>query len=206
MRTRIWDSDGMVRLKYHSHLRGQHRSYRSIKQLILDSSLSWVMTIATISIALILQFLVRVGQDIQVRALPILAISPRLIESSCDGQSNCRTSWDIVCSCALVIFSCTWVALHPNIPSPDDTSWDITFRRAVLMLALIIAPELAVALSLRQWIAARTLAKKFKESGVVSHFCLLNCKSVVNYPLYFTRLDKSSRILWRYGRLLAIWR
>ncbi|KAI9451581.1 hypothetical protein F5148DRAFT_1370556 [Russula earlei] len=53
---------------------------------------------------------------------------------SCDGPDGCRSLWHIIWSCAVTILLCTWVSVHPNIPSPDETWPRVTLRRIGLML------------------------------------------------------------------------
>jgi len=61
------------------------------------------------------------------RASPVGLLSPPLFShdqrqapSSCDDPDGCRSLRDIIWSCVLTMSLCTWVAVHPNIPSPDD--------------------------------------------------------------------------------------
>ena len=55
----------------------------------------------------------------------------------------------------MTIFSCTWIALHPNIPGPDDSSLEIAFRGVKLMVIALIAPELVVQWAMRQWLVSQ---------------------------------------------------
>ncbi|ETW84774.1 hypothetical protein HETIRDRAFT_473500 [Heterobasidion irregulare TC 32-1] len=98
------------------------------------------------------------------RALPIPSTSAPF-PSSCNNVHNCRTLWDIVTSCMATVFSCTWVAIHPNIPAIDDKWWTISFRRAKLMVLALIAPELVILWAMRQWYVARDLAKRYQGRG-----------------------------------------
>ena len=41
-----------------------------------------------------------------------------LAKNHCNDLTHCRTIWSIVWSCLVTIFSCTWVAVHPNVPCP----------------------------------------------------------------------------------------
>ncbi|KDQ55318.1 hypothetical protein JAAARDRAFT_195720 [Jaapia argillacea MUCL 33604] len=74
-----------------------------------------------------------------------------------------RTTWGIVSSCLTTVFSCTWVAIHPNIPGPDETSIEIAFSRVGLMLMALIAPELVIVWAMKQWFGARRIAKDHSE-------------------------------------------
>jgi hypothetical protein len=81
------------------------------------------------------------------RAYPVGLQSPpipsldQLHSASCDDPNNFRLLWDIIHSCALTIFLCTWVSVHPNILSPDEGWPRVTLRRMGLMLATLIVPE-----------------------------------------------------------------
>lgn len=106
-----------------------------------------------------------------VQAFP-LPIGPRQLEhvaadsssSSCDN-SNCRTIWNIIWSCLLTIFACTWVSVHPNIPHPDKSGYTMAFlRRLQFMILALITPELVIVWAMRQLLVARNLAKMNYES------------------------------------------
>ena len=93
--------------------------------------------------------------------IPTLDISD--CPSSC--SSNTRTSWDIILSCALTLFACTWTAVHPNIPGIEEGIIAVTSRRLFLMLMALIAPELMITWSAGQFFSARDAAEKFKSLG-----------------------------------------
>ncbi|KAH9959089.1 hypothetical protein BC827DRAFT_1135304 [Russula dissimulans] len=95
---------------------------------------------------------------------PVLSLD-QLHSASCNDLNNCRSLWDIIRSCALTIFLCIWVSVHPNIPSPDEGWPRVTIRRVGLMLATLIVPEAMIAWALRQRLAARQLAKEYKGEG-----------------------------------------
>lgn len=80
----------------------------------------------------------------------------------CSDLGHCRSVLDIIWSCLGTIFACTWVAIHPNIPTPSHGSIS---RRAKTFVFALIAPELIVLWAFRQWMASRRLARKYKEFG-----------------------------------------
>ncbi|TDL14701.1 hypothetical protein BD410DRAFT_902936 [Rickenella mellea] len=94
-----------------------------------------------------------------VQALPVTVA--RRATSSCDDLSNCRTSSHIIWSCLATIFSCTWFAIHPNIPAPYESSLEVGLRRFGVFVMALIAPELVIMWAMKQWIASRRLAKKY---------------------------------------------
>jgi hypothetical protein len=98
------------------------------------------------------------------RAYPVgLQLPPVQLQSpSCNDPNNSRSLWDIIRSCALTIFLCTWVSMHPNIPGPDEGWPRVTMRRVGLMLATLVVPEAIIAWALRQRFAAGKLAEKYK--------------------------------------------
>ena len=88
-------------------------------------------------------------------------------ESSPDliALHRCRTKEDIIKSCLVTIFACTWVALHPNIPAPEEGWLKVTGRRVGVMIMALIAPEVVIVWALRQHIVARELMES-KHKGV----------------------------------------
>ncbi|KAG1778928.1 hypothetical protein EV702DRAFT_1044336 [Suillus placidus] len=76
--------------------------------------------------------------------------------------------WTIVSSCILTLFACIYSAIHPNIPSPEDSPNCILRRRLGIMIMALIAPELIVTWAMRQWFCARRVTRHLKESGYPS--------------------------------------
>ena len=110
-------------------------------------------------IALIIHFLAnRNAQALPIRADQTIDQSAAL----CSDIHNCRTIWNIIWSCLVTIFGCTWVAVHPNIPNAEEKWFMAGLRRLKLMVMAVIAPEMVILWALRQWLAARKLAKKYK--------------------------------------------
>jgi hypothetical protein len=92
---------------------------------------------------------------------PVLSLY-QLHSATCNDPNNSRSLWDIIRSCALTIFLCTWVSVHPNIPGPDEGWPRVTIRRVGLMLATLFVPEAIIAWALRQRLAAGKLAEDYK--------------------------------------------
>ncbi|KAG6905872.1 hypothetical protein DXG01_017179 [Tephrocybe rancida] len=78
--------------------------------------------------------------------------------SSCNDRSISGIIW----SCLTTIFACTWIAIHPNIPQHGERP---IVRRLKIFVTAIIAPELIILWSLRQWFASRRLARELKDYG-----------------------------------------
>ncbi|KAF5339478.1 hypothetical protein D9758_015326 [Tetrapyrgos nigripes] len=80
---------------------------------------------------------------------------------------NCddiRTTKDIVTSCLTVIILCTWTSVHPNVPNLCRSEHPalVFLDRAKIFFVAFVAPELMVLWSIRQWVAARRMAKRYK--------------------------------------------
>ena len=82
--------------------------------------------------------------------------------SVCICPADQRSIWDIIWSCLATIFACSWVSVHPNIPSPNESRWRIFLRRLELMFWAVIGPEMIITWALRQWLGARELEKDYK--------------------------------------------
>ncbi|KAF9063170.1 hypothetical protein BDP27DRAFT_1232520 [Rhodocollybia butyracea] len=76
-------------------------------------------------------------------------------------QSILQIFW----SCASTLIACTWVSIHPNIPGPKDKWRNVLGEKILLMLVALIAPELIMFWAIRDWQAARTLARRFETKG-----------------------------------------
>ncbi|KIK51329.1 hypothetical protein GYMLUDRAFT_181605 [Collybiopsis luxurians FD-317 M1] len=97
-----------------------------------------------------------------------------VIRDACNNNCQSRSLYQIVWSCVGVLIACTWVAVHPNVPSPRDGFWRILGRKFWLMVVALIAPEVVVLWAARQWFSARKLVKRktieHKDKGwTVSH-------------------------------------
>ena len=105
-------------------------------------------------------------------AYPIPPISSRSLEpNSCSDLSHCRTIGNIIWSCVVTIFSCTWVAVHPDIPCPKKREGKNRFQRWIwnpilsftehrlpLFVCALLVPEYILAWAIRQYLRARDIA------------------------------------------------
>ncbi|KIK64250.1 hypothetical protein GYMLUDRAFT_161867 [Collybiopsis luxurians FD-317 M1] len=55
-----------------------------------------------------------------------------------------RSTSEIVWSCVTTIFACTWVAVHPNVPSINASDRELFRRRVKILAVALIAPEFAI--------------------------------------------------------------
>ena len=95
------------------------------------------------------------------------ANGPSQSAAGAGSDQDMRSVLDIIWSCLATIFACTWVSIHPNIPHPDATEWQIRKHRATLMFWALIAPELIVLWAMRQWIGARDCVERLKRKIIL---------------------------------------
>ena len=121
---------------------------------------------------LFLLFLYYLLQGPSTNTGPILTIEHRsLMGNHCNDLAHCRTIWN-VWSCLVTIFSCTWVAVHPNVPCPkkrEANGWieryiqnpllSFVEHRLPLFICALLVPEYVLAWSIRQFFVAREIAK-----------------------------------------------
>lgn len=81
------------------------------------------------------------------------------------GSPNGRGTFDILWSCLFTIFLCTWTVLHLNIPSKDETYYDLQRRKARWMVQAIMAPEFVLVFATGQKVDARNSVQFFKDIG-----------------------------------------
>ena len=109
---------------------------------------------------------------LSIRASPIPPMTSRSLESnSCSDLSHCRTIWNIIWSCIITIFLCTWVAVHPNVPCPEKREEENRFQRWIwnpllsfvehrlpLFVCALLVPEYVLAWAIRQYLSAQKIA------------------------------------------------
>ncbi|KAF4600347.1 hypothetical protein EYR38_004972 [Pleurotus pulmonarius] len=74
-----------------------------------------------------------------------------------------RSVYEIVWSCVAVVFACTWVAIHPNVPPKHirTSRWRRLRRRVCLMIWALLVPELMVMWAVGQWSSADIVSREF---------------------------------------------
>ena len=111
---------------------------------------------------------------LSIRASPIPPIISRSLEpNSCNDLAHCRSIWNIIWSCTVTIFSCTWVAVHPNVPCPKKREGKNCFQRWIwnpilsfaehrlpLFICALLVPEYVLAWAIRQYLRARKIANE----------------------------------------------
>ena len=131
----------------------------------------------TLSLAmLILFFLYYLLEGPYIDAGPVPTIENRSsARDHCTDLAHCRTIWNIVWSCLVTIFSCTWVAVHPNVPCPrkrEANGWierclwnpllSFAEHRLPLFACALLVPEYMLAWAIRQFLRAWKIAKENK--------------------------------------------
>jgi len=89
-----------------------------------------------------------------------------------DADSNTadlcpRKELEIIWGCIATILASSWVAVHPNLPHPDDSKVKKNLRRIELMFWAIITPELIIYWAMRQWHGAWWMETEF--AGTNNH-------------------------------------
>ena len=95
---------------------------------------------------------------------------------------HCRSMLNIIWSCPITIFSCTWVAVHPNIPCPGkrDPKAKICFQGQIrnpllsfaehpLFICASLVPEYMLAWAIRQYMSARKIAHDNEGESDITH-------------------------------------
>ena len=111
------------------------------------------------------------GPSIDVGPIPTIE-NCSLAGNHCNDLAYCRTIWNIVWSCLVTIFSCTWVAVHPNVPCPkrrEPNGWIGRYIRNPLLsfvehhlplfICALLVPEDVLAWAIRQFLRACKIAK-----------------------------------------------
>ena len=134
-------------------------------------------------------------------------ISPSLFARSVD-KFGTRSLWNIIWSCLSTIFTCSWIAVHPNIPAPKDSQWAVFCRRVAIMGHVLIAPEMVIAWAARQHFGAKHFAKKHQNRGwtmthgffiIMGGFTLHDKKGTalrILEPVELERLSEAGEIEW----------
>jgi hypothetical protein len=95
-------------------------------------------------------------------AIPLPLPTQALGIRAADESEN-RTMFDIILGCASTTFICTWVSVHPNVPprTTEEYGWKSLLRRLRLMFWALVAPELVLAWSAKQWYVAGKVANTY---------------------------------------------
>ncbi|KAF9035596.1 hypothetical protein BJ165DRAFT_1615453 [Panaeolus papilionaceus] len=83
--------------------------------------------------------------------LPYLLLDPR----DAGGAGCDRSLWSIIWGCILTLFACTWVAIHPDVPSPEYSGSTVVAPKIGMMLSMLLMPELVIATALGEYMYAK---------------------------------------------------
>lgn len=77
---------------------------------------------------------------------------------------NSRTTLDVLWSCLVTIFACTWTVLHLNPPAPNDGELLMFLRKLQFFAIGIIAPEAIVLCAATDKYLAKEAGENFQQS------------------------------------------
>ena len=81
------------------------------------------------------------------------------------AQPDGRGTLDIIWSCVITMFLCSWSVLCMNMPGPKESRIQILWRKLSLTALGVLCPELIFELALGQWFSARQSIIDFNASG-----------------------------------------
>lgn len=137
-------------------------------------------------IATMLVFLLLLCQSFAqggVNALPVPVVN-EYVSSTCYDIRYCRTIWNIVWSCLVTIFSCTWVVVHRNIPGPNSRLYTIALERGEITLCALVAPEYILTWAIRQWLVAGQIKDEMEKIRIARE-----CKKIERGQMVCKRDD-----------------
>ena len=129
------------------------------------------------------------------------------------SSASGRTIWDIIWSSLTTIFTCTWVACHPNIPGLDEIRpMERKARRIKVFLVALLAPEVIVLWAMRQFFAAWEMRDRIRQffededteeeesTGAAFHLLFIRAISIFFTQTRFKK-DNDTRIFYTHGGL-----
>lgn len=102
------------------------------------------------------------------------------------GQPNTRGTLDILQTCVLTIFVCTYTILCLNVPAPNESAWILTGRKLFWMGLSIADPEFVLSYASGQWGTAQDSVKAFQDLGypqwTLRHGCFVDMGGFLLVP------------------------
>ena len=152
----------------------QHLSNVLMRFLIKGVALAVPSSLSLTMLFLVFIYYLVQGASESIDANPIPSLDKLSLESNhCTDLTHCRAVYNIIWSCLITIFSCTWVAIHPNIPClkrREANSWveryirnpllSFAEHRLPLFICALLVPEYVLAWAIRQFLSAREIAKE----------------------------------------------
>ncbi|KAH8594340.1 hypothetical protein B0O99DRAFT_652886 [Bisporella sp. PMI_857] len=87
------------------------------------------------------------------------------------SSSPTRGTVDIIWTCTITMFLCSWSVQCMQIPGKEDSRFDIIWRRCWLTALCALGPEFTFQLALGEWASARQSVNDFHASGL-SHWSM----------------------------------
>ncbi|KAI1374029.1 hypothetical protein F4677DRAFT_428000 [Hypoxylon crocopeplum] len=100
-----------------------------------------------------------------VLTVDILTTSPNGRVYGWVDQPTLRGTWDIIWTCLVTIFICTYTLLCLNVSALTDSLFVNIRRRVVWMALAVIGPEIVLTYAVGQWSRARHSVEAFHGSG-----------------------------------------
>ncbi|KAI0817309.1 hypothetical protein GGR55DRAFT_684988 [Xylaria sp. FL0064] len=97
--------------------------------------------------------------------MDVLIASPNGRIKGWVSQPSYRGSYDILWTCLVTTFICTYTLLCLNVPAPNESFLHIVRRRIKWMVIVILAPEIVLTFAAGQWSRARHSVESFKKAG-----------------------------------------
>lgn len=88
-------------------------------------------------------------------------------------EPNGRGTIGLLWSCSITVFLCTWSAIHPNLPGPNESTMRILWRRLNYVALCLVAPEIMAWLAITALVDALSVKAKVCRSITVSSFLWL---------------------------------
>jgi len=104
-----------------------------------------------------------------------IAVPDRQLVGWCFTETS-RTTFDILWTCISIMIVCTYKVMHLNIASKGEISarwwqwpfWKYQMRVLKWMVIMALSPEIALSISMRDWLWARESVKRFTTSTSIN--------------------------------------
>ncbi|KIK64277.1 hypothetical protein GYMLUDRAFT_985423 [Collybiopsis luxurians FD-317 M1] len=80
-----------------------------------------------------------------------------------------RSTSEIVWSCITTLLVCTWVAVHPNVPSIHASNRELFWRRVKILIVALIVPEFIIIWAAIQLRSASYTVKTLRRHWTMTH-------------------------------------
>ncbi|KAF8646098.1 hypothetical protein AX16_007385 [Volvariella volvacea WC 439] len=80
-------------------------------------------------------------------------------------SAKIRSKWELIWNCLGTIFVCTYIAIHHNMPDRNATKGRRMWQKVKTSLYALLAPEVIIAMAMRQRFAASRIAEQYRGHG-----------------------------------------